>query len=131
MSISISLKRKIKVPIEVVFDAMTNAIVLSEFTGKAVIEPNIGSLYQMFDGWVSGEILAIEKNKTLSYTWKTTDWDENDEPSIVSYTFKEKGGSTSIELTHSNLPNQKEADEHLKGWEEHVFLPLEKYLIGE
>ncbi|MFN0048981.1 MAG: SRPBCC domain-containing protein [Cytophagales bacterium] len=131
MPILFSIKRKIKVPIEVVFDALTNAIVLSEFTGKAVFEPKIGSFYQMFDGWVSGEILAFERNKTLSYTWKTTDWDENVAASIVSYAFKEKGGSTSIELTHSNFPNQKEADEHQKGWEEHVFLPLEKYLIGE
>lgn len=128
MEYSFAIKRKIKVPIEVVFDALTNPIVLSEFTGEAIMNPEIGAKYSMFDGWVSGRILEFEKNRKLSYTWKTTEWDEKDAESVVFYLFKEKGATTLIELVHKGFPNQAESDSHQKGWEEHVFIPLEEYL---
>ncbi len=128
MSLSFTLKRKIKVPIEIVFDALTNQIIIEEYSGAAFLEPKIGGEFKMFDGWVSGKVLAFEKNRVLSYSWKTTDWSIEAEHTIVVYKFKENGANTIIELTHTNFPNQKEADSHKLGWEEHVFLPLEKYL---
>jgi len=128
MLFSFAIKRKIKAPIEIVFDALTNPIIASEYTGEAILEHFVGGEFAMFDGLVSGKILAFEKNRKLSYSWKTTEWALEDQHSIVYYIFKEKGANTIIELTHSQLPNQQEADSHKLGWEEQVFRPLERFL---
>lgn len=126
----ISLKRKIKAPVDVVFDALSNEVVLSEYAGKCAFERKVGGIVMFFDEWVHGEVLKYLKNKELSYTWKPTDWPETANASVVTMTFLERGVATVIELTHENFPNDKEAENHKNGWEEYIFGPLEKYLIG-
>ncbi len=96
--------------------------------GDAVIEKQVGGKFEMFDGWVSGEILKVGDNE-LAYTWKSSDWENEVKPSEVYYKLIEENGSTKVELRHIGLPNQKEMDGHASGWTEHFFGPIETYLL--
>jgi uncharacterized protein YndB with AHSA1/START domain len=114
-----------------VFNALTNNVRLSQWSGEGIVEPKIGGRFSMFDGWVNGKVLAYKPGKEIGYTWKTTEWPEKWEPSEVRYTFTKTKTGTKITLTHSKLPNAKEAKDHKSGWVEHVFGPLENYLTNK
>lgn len=113
-----------------IFVGLTNSKALAEWSGEGSVSKKVGGAFAMFDGWVSGKILAYTPGKELAYTWKTTEWPEAWAPSEVWYVFEKTKTGTKVTLTHSNLPNAKEAKDHKTGWVEHVFEPLEKYLIA-
>ncbi|MDX2188428.1 MAG: SRPBCC domain-containing protein [Bacteroidota bacterium] len=122
------ITRIIKAPIQKVFEALSNPQIISEYAGETVLEPKLGGKFSMFDGWVNGKVLAYQPNSLLSYTWKPNDWDADADESIVSYKLIADKENTIIELTHTNLPDETEATNHEKGWEEYVFQPLEEFL---
>ena len=96
--------------------------------GDAVVELNAGGKFEMFDGWVSGEVLKVESDE-LAYTWKSSDWENDAKPSEVCYKLIEENGSTKVELKHIGFPNQKEMEGHASGWTEHFFGPMETYIL--
>lgn len=111
-----------------VFDALTNSKALAQWSGEGSVSKKVGGQFTMFDGWVEGKVLTYKPNKELAYTWKTTEWPEEWDPSEVRYIFTPTKTGTKVTLTHTNLPNTKEARDHKAGWNEHVFVPLEKFL---
>jgi len=111
-----------------VFDALTDSQALAEWSGEGNVAKKVGGEFTMFDGWVSGKVLAYTPGKELAYTWKTTEWPEEWAPSEVWYELKKIKKGTKVTLWHCNLPNAKEAKDHKAGWVEHVFEPLDKFL---
>ncbi|MDX2196061.1 MAG: SRPBCC domain-containing protein [Cytophagales bacterium] len=127
-TISFTITRIVKAPLEEVFSALANEEQLSEYLGECTLEPQKGGKVSLFDGWVKGKVLEFMFLETLSYTWKPAEWDEKTPYSVVKYVFKDLENYTEIILTHSNFISKKEAESHKKGWEEFVFAPLEVYL---
>ena len=125
---SFTLARTFRATPTEVFVALTNSRALAAWSGEGSVSKKVGGLFTMFDGWVEGKVLVYKFSKELAYTWKTTEWPETWAPSEVHYTLRASKASTSLTLTHTNLPNRKEAKEHQTGWVEHVFEPLEEYL---
>ena len=94
-----------------VFEALTDSGVIAAWGGGlAVVEPEAGGRFEMFDGWITGEIITYKPGKELSYTWKPSEWNKKTAASIVHYRFKEHPAGTEIILSHTNLPDQSEAD---------------------
>lgn len=114
-----------------VFDALINSKALTEWSGEGSVSKKVGGAFTMFDGWVEGKVLAYKPCKELAYTWKTTEWPKEWEASEVRYIFAPTKTGTKVTLTHTNLPNAKEAKNHKTGWTEHVFEPLEKFLTSK
>ena len=111
------------------FSLLTNPDKIEEWGGgESICEPKAGGKFMLFDGWVEGEVLIYEPNKTLSYTWVIEDWESSYKPSIVRYDFTDDNGSARIELSHTNFPNQEEATNHKEGWYDHVLNPIMDYL---
>ena len=112
-----------------VFRALTDAKELSAWSGhKGKVEARIGGKFEMFNGWTKGKVLAYQEGKALAYTWHTTDWAKEATPSIVAYTLTPAARGTRVVLSHTGFPNEKERNEHLEGWKQHVFEPLKEYL---
>jgi uncharacterized protein YndB with AHSA1/START domain len=95
----------------------------------AVMELKEGGSFSMFDGWATGIVQHCSANE-LSYTWALDEWEKGTEPSLVNIVLKPDGENTLVILNHTNLPNQKETDEHKKGWQDYVFVPLEDYIMA-
>lgn len=114
-----------------VFNTLTNSKSLAEWSGEGSVSKKLGGPFNMFDGWVEGKILTYKPGKELAYTWKTTEWPKEWAASEVRYEFTSVKTGTKVTLTHTNLPNAKEAKNHKTGWTEHVFEPLEKFLTSK
>lgn len=113
---------------EEVFDALTDTAKIKQWSGgKGVVELKKSGVFELFDGWVKGEVLEFEKGKILSCSWKPDDWDKKAATSIVTYKFAAHKAGTEISLEHTGLPDQEEADKHSEGWVDYVFDPLNDF----
>jgi uncharacterized protein YndB with AHSA1/START domain len=130
-NISIKIKHLIYSSPEEVFDALTDSAKIKKWSGgKARVELKKSGAFEMFDGWVKGEVLEFEKAKHLSYTWKGAEWGKKAAPSVVAFKFIAHKAGTEISLEHSGFPNEEEAKKHYDGWINYVFDPLNDFFTS-
>ena len=112
---------------DVLYRAFLDSATHSDFTGSpAEIEERAGGSFTAWDGYISGTIIDLEKNKSIRERWRTTDFDETDEDSLLEIGFTEEEGKTTVVLKHSNLP-EGTGEEYRQGWEDFYLTPLKKY----
>lgn len=115
---------------EDVFEALTDPGIIGAWGGgMSVIEEKIGGHFELFDGWVKGEVTHFSPGKELGYTWKPAEWDKRTKPSNVHIKLMKHPAGTDIVLTHTNFPSQEEADKHGNGWIDYVLDPLNDYFV--
>ena len=128
---SIKLKYVIYAPPSKVFEALTKSSTISKWSGQSgKVSPEKNGAFELFDGWVKGEVKEFNPAKKLSYTWKPAEWDKKTTPSLVTYVFKEHKAGTEIFLEHSGFPNKEESEKHESGWIDYVFEPLNDYFVS-
>ena len=125
MSAEVVLRRTLAVPREEVFDAWLDAPNMAEWmcpgegTASAEIDARVGGKFRIVMTHSSGstehtgEYLKIERPSLLSFTWKSVHTD--DQPTVVTIEFRERGGGTDLVLTHRRLPPSR-LDAHRDGW---------------
>ena len=113
-----------------VMELLTDEKKLRAWSGEeAIVERKVGGKFSMFDGWVVGEILKITDNE-LAYTWNVSEWPKGTPASEVHYKLTKDTEGTKVTLEHKGLPSQEEMEEHLTGWTDHFFEPMEEYLLS-
>jgi uncharacterized protein YndB with AHSA1/START domain len=116
---------------EKVFDALTKKSIMKKWIeGDIEFELKLEGRVSLFDGWVKGSVLAFEKGKMLSYTWKPKEWDKKTAPSIVEFTLKSNKAGTEVVIKHYDFPSQQDAESHKEGWINYVLYPLNDYFIS-
>ena len=50
-----------------------------------------------------GDILLIKKNKMITFTFASNDWEKGTMPTVVTISFNEAEAGTMLELFHSNV----------------------------
>ncbi|WP_428408305.1 SRPBCC family protein [Hyphococcus sp.] len=73
-TLSVVVERDIPYPPEKIWRALTQPHLLEEWLMKTDFQPNLGHRFKFSAEWgsVDCEILEIEPNRTLSYTWGDT-----------------------------------------------------------
>jgi uncharacterized protein YndB with AHSA1/START domain len=118
-------------PPEKVFEALTDSGIIAAWGGgMAIVEGKEGGHFEMFDGWVKGEVLVYKPGKELQYSWKPSEWDKKTAPSKVSYKLVPHAAGTEIILNHTEIPTEEEADKHRSGWIDFIFDPLNDYFTS-
>lgn len=109
---------KIKASVEDVYNTLTNKEMIEIWTGdKAVMSTEIGSSFELFDGNICGTNMEFESNHKIVQHW---DFGNDEEPSVVTLLLHDTKGKTSVEVRHTNIP--EEAFENISaGWEEDYF----------
>ena len=109
-----------------VYNALTNKNMLEIWTGeKAEMETVPGSAFSLWDGSIAGINLEFEENKKIVQQWFFEGENEN---SIVTMKLHPNKRGTSLELLHTNIPD--EAFENISdGWDEDYFGALNELFI--
>ncbi len=117
---------------EDVFEALTDPGIIAAWGGGlSVVVPEPGGHFEMFDGWIKGEVTHFVPGKELGYTWKPSEWSKQSAPSQVHMRFIPHAAGTDVVLVHTGFPSQEEADKHGNGWIDYVFDPMNDYFTME
>lgn len=111
-------------PPETVYLALTNPLTIQLWTGEpAEMSTEPGSEFSLWDGSISGKNLEFEPNKKIVQQWYFGD---QPEASIVTIKLHPTDAGTSIELRHSNIPDQDYSD-IVDGWNTSYFGALQDF----
>jgi activator of HSP90 ATPase len=106
---------------EEIYLALTTASTLHLWTGAAAeMEPVVDSEFSLWDGAIVGRNLEFEKDKRIVQQWYFGD---QQEPSVVTLKFHPAAGGTSVELRHTNIPDEAYND-IVDGWNNVYFASL-------
>ena len=100
---------------EDVYLALTLPATIQLWTGeKAEMSTEPGSEFSMWENSIVGKNLEFEAGKKIVQQWY---FDEQEEPSIVTIKLHPHKKGTSLELTHTNIPDTEYTD-IVDGWNE-------------
>jgi activator of HSP90 ATPase len=112
---------------EKLYNAWISSAEHSSFTGSdAEIDPVVNGKFSAWDGYISGKTNSLEPYKKIVQSWRTTEFEESDEDSILEVLFEKLGEKTKLTLKHYNIP-EGQGESYKDGWEEFYFKPMKKY----
>lgn len=110
-----------------VYKAWLNKDEHTAFTkSKANIEKKVGSKFTAADGYIEGEIKQMILSKKITMTWRTTDFPEGSEDSLLEVNFEGNDEKTKVIVVHQNLP-EGDGKKYRKAWKDHYFTPMKEY----
>ena len=109
-----------------VYEAWLNSESHTEMTGgDAEIHNAVGASFTAWDGYIEGRNLALEANKRIVQSWRTSEFEEGDEDSQIEILLEESQGQTNLTLIHTKL--SEHGEQYINGWKEHYFAPMKAY----
>ncbi len=103
---------------EDVYVALTNPATIQLWTGeKAIMSTEPDTEFSLWDDSISGRNLEFEEGKKIVQQWYFGD---QEEPSIVTIKLHPHKQGTSVELRHTNIPDE-EYNAITEGWDESYF----------
>lgn len=103
---------------EDVYRALTNPVTLRLWTGEpAVMSTEPGSEFSLWDDSIAGQNIAFEEGKKIVQEWYFGDQPEK---SLVTITLHPHKQGTSVELHHTNIPDE-DFMEITRGWNNSYF----------
>jgi uncharacterized protein YndB with AHSA1/START domain len=120
---SVVVEREISFPPEKIWRALTQPHLIEEWLMKNDFKPVVGHSFNLRGDWggvLDCEVLAVEPNKTLSYTWNFKHEDAAyDLRSVVTFTLTPTSNGTHLRVEQSGFrPDQRQAyGGALAGWQ--------------
>ena len=114
---SVIVERELPYPPEKLWRALTQPHLIEEWLMKNDFKPAVDHRFKFSADWgaVDCQVLAIEPNRTLSYTWAAMGLE-----SVVTWTLTPTGAGTHLRMEQSGFrPDQEQAYQGAKfGWQQ-------------
>jgi len=127
-ALSVVVERELPHPPEKIWRALTQPHLIEEWLMKNDFKPVVDHRFNFSADWgaVDCEVMAVEPNKTLSYTWAAMGLE-----SVVTWTLTATSTGTYLRMEQSGFrPDQKQAYHGAKyGWQK-FFTGLERVVGG-
>ena len=124
--LSIVVEREVPFSPEKIWRALTQPHLIEEWLMKNDFKPVVGHGFNLRADWgaVDCQVLAVEWNKTLSYTWAAYGLE-----SVVTWTLNPTRTGTHLRMEQSGFrPDQQQYYEGAKGGWQRFFANLEQVL---
>jgi uncharacterized protein YndB with AHSA1/START domain len=125
-TLSVVVEREIPYPPEKIWRALTQPQLIQDWLMKNDFKPVVGHNFNFRADWgaVDCQVLTVEPNKTLSYTWAAYDL-----RSVVTWTLTPTSAGTRLRMEQSGFrPDQRQAYQGAKGGWQRFFATLEQVL---
>ena len=110
-----------------IYDAWLDSRAHSQMTGgEASMTDEVGAEITAWDGYITGRNLALVPGERIVQAWRTTQFTDEHEDSIITLTLEEVEDGTLLTLVHSNVPEGQTGYER-GGWQQHYFEPMKEY----
>ena len=108
---SVVIEKELPHPPKKVWRALTEGPLIAQWLMNNDFEPAIGRKFQFrstpvpnWDGIIESEVLVVEPNKKLSYSWATMGME-----SAVTFTLTPAGPGTHLRMEHSGFRSDQDA----------------------
>ena len=121
---SLVIEREMPHPPQKIWRALTQSPLIEEWLMKNDFQPVVGHRFNLRADWgaVDCQVLAVEPNKTLSYTWAA-----NGLESVVTWTLTPTSTGTHLRMEQSGFrADQPQYYQGAKGGWQQFFAGLEK-----
>jgi uncharacterized protein YndB with AHSA1/START domain len=125
-TLSVVVEREVPYPPEKIWCALTQPHLIEEWLMKNDFKPVVGRRFDLRADWgaVDCQVVAVEPNKTLSYTWEAYGLE-----SVVTWTLTPSSTGTYLRMEQSGFrPDQQQAYQGAKGGWPRFFANLEQLL---
>ena len=125
-TLSVVVEREIPHPPEKIWRALTQPHLIQDWLMNNDFRPVVGHHFNFRADWgaVDCQVVAVEPNKTLSYTWAAYDL-----KSVVTWTLTQTSAGTHLRMEQSGFrPDQRQAYQGAKGGWPRFFAALEQVL---
>jgi activator of HSP90 ATPase len=114
----------ISAPPEDVYRALTNPVTIQLWTGEpAEMSTEPGSEFSLWDGSIAGKNIEFEEGKKIVQHWYFGNQPEDSIVTIILHSLK---SATSVELIHTNIPDEDYHD-IMDGWNTSYFGSLREF----
>jgi len=79
-----------------------------------------------WDGYITGRNLELVPGERIVQSWRTTQFTDEHEDSVITMTLEDVEDGTLVTLVHSNVPDGQTSYEQ-GGWQEYYFEPMKEY----
>jgi activator of HSP90 ATPase len=112
-----------------IYGALLDGTQFAAFSGRpATIDGSAGGLFSLFGGLIVGRNIELEKEVRIVQAWRAADWDKGSY-SIARFELAPRDSGARVTFDHTGFPpGLAEARHLLRGWNEHYWGPLRKYL---
>ncbi|RJF87579.1 SRPBCC domain-containing protein [Oleomonas cavernae] len=127
-TLCVVVEREVAFPAEKIWRALTQPHLIEEWLMKNDFKPVVDHRFNLQADWgsVGCQVLAVEPNRTLSYTWGALGLE-----SVVTWTLTPTSTGTRLRMEQSGFrPDQRQAYQGARfGWPK-FFAGLEQVLAG-
>jgi uncharacterized protein YndB with AHSA1/START domain len=111
---TVVVEREMPHPPEKLWRALTQPHLMEEWLMKNDFQPSVGHRFNLRGDWggvLDCEVLVVEPNRTLAYTWNFAHDDPNYSlESVVTFTLTPTGRGTTLRMEQAGFrPSQKQA----------------------
>lgn len=126
---SVYLTAIFPVSAEVLYDHWLDGAKHAAMTGGGASgKAEAGAAFEAWDAYIWGENLELNPPHYLVQTWRTSEFAEDDEDSVLEIRFVEIEGGTELILDHQNIPDGQ--TQYEQGWKDHYFEPMQAYFAN-
>ena len=109
-----------------IYDAWLDSESHSLMTGgEASVSDKEGDSFEVWDGYIQGVNLELEPASRILQRWRTVEFDDTDEDSLLEILLSQEGESTRVTIKHSKLPDH--GMQYQQGWIDSYFIPMTEY----
>ena len=132
-TLSVVIERDIPFPAEKIWRALTQPHLIEEWLMKNDFKPVVGHSFNLRGEWggvLDCEVLAVEPNKSLSYTWNHAHEDPAyNLQSVVTFTLTPTSSGTHLRVEQAGFaPTQRQAYGGARAGWQNMFAKLEEVL---
>jgi uncharacterized protein YndB with AHSA1/START domain len=113
-----------------IYEAWLDSLAHSEMTGgDASMSDAASADVSAWDGYITGRNVELVPGERIVQSWRTTQFTDEHEDSLITVTLEEVEDGTLLTLLHTNVPDAQTSYEH-GGWQEHYFDPMKEYFAN-
>jgi len=113
-----------------IYDAWLDSDGHTNMTGTdAEVSNEVGGPFEAWDGYIFGTNLELDPFSRILQSWRTTEFEETDEDSVVEIMLKAQDNGTLVTIRHTKLP--KNGMQYKQGWIDYYFSPMKEFFEAQ
>jgi activator of HSP90 ATPase len=115
---------------ESIYEAWLDSSGHSGMTGSpAKVSGVEGDSFEAWDGYITGKNLELQYPSRILQRWRTVEFDDSDEDSLLEILLEQDVGGTRVTIRHTDLPDH--GMQYRQGWIDAYFIPMKNYFADD